>query len=124
MAEATSALSGILRFFTGWMNKEPLRSPKEQEALDVRTKDLALYQSYSCPFCVKVRRFFNKNDLNIHVRDARNNAVYRRELKEKGGKTTVPCLKIKHADGRIEWMYESDDIIQYIADNYLEKSLH
>lgn len=32
-----------------------------------------------------------------------------------GGKTQVPCLRIEQADGSVEWMYESDDIIGYLG---------
>jgi glutathione S-transferase len=32
-----------------------------------------------------------------------------------GGKTQVPCLRIEHANGDVEWMYESDDIIRYLS---------
>lgn len=36
-------------------------------------------------------------------------------LMQGGGKTQVPCLRIEQADGSVEWMYESDDIIRYLG---------
>lgn len=36
-------------------------------------------------------------------------------LMQGGGKTQVPCLRIEQSDGQVEWMYESNDIIQYLA---------
>ncbi|MBX2846861.1 MAG: hypothetical protein KTR16_00965 [Acidiferrobacterales bacterium] len=43
-----------------------------------------------------------------------------KELMMGGGKSQVPCLKIVEADRTaVQWMYESDDILQYIASNNL-----
>jgi len=42
--------------------------------------------------------------------DAGNNA----DLIAGGGKGQVPCLRIEHENGSVEWMYESVDIIRYL----------
>jgi hypothetical protein len=39
-------------------------------------------------------------------------------LLEGGGQVKVPCLRITNADGNVEWMYESDDIISYLQKNF------
>ncbi|MGD8407713.1 MAG: glutaredoxin domain-containing protein, partial [Thiohalophilus sp.] len=48
------------------------RAPEQQEAIDMQTRQLALYQFRTCPFCIKVRRTIKRLSLNIELRDARN----------------------------------------------------
>lgn len=94
------------------------RTPEEQARVDSETAGLQLYQYRACPFCVKVRRALRRLGLNIEIRDALHNPEYRRELQEQGGKLQVPALKITHADGRVEWLYESTDIIRYLESRF------
>ncbi len=91
------------------------RSNEEQARIDQLTKSLALYQFKACPFCVKVRRFNHKKALHIETRDAKNDVVYRKQLLEDGGKIQVPCLRITDENGQHEWLYESDQIIDYLG---------
>jgi len=56
-------------------------------------------------------------NLPLQFRDVRKNETYRRELEEEGGKVQVPCLRIDR-DDETEWMYESDDIVQYLEDRF------
>ena len=95
------------------------RDADEQKKLDALLKNHSMYQFHTCPFCVKVRRYLRKNSLNIEIRDARNDLKYREELKKFGGKIQVPCLRIEKSKNDIEWLYESDDII-----NYFDKMLN
>ena len=95
------------------------RDINDQKKLDTLLENHSMYQFHTCPFCVKVRRYLRKNSLNIEIRDARNNLEYREELKKFGGKIQVPCLRIKKSKNDIEWLYESDDII-----NYFDKMLN
>lgn len=76
------------------------------------TQDLVLYHYQSCPFCVKVRRYMERNDIELPMKDVQLDPDARRELLEKGGKTQVPALRI---DGQI--LYESDDIIRWMQDH-------
>jgi glutathione S-transferase len=39
-------------------------------------------------------------------------------LEQGGGRVKVPCLRIEHEDGRIEWMYESSDINAYLRHRF------
>lgn len=93
------------------------RKPEEQAHVDEACKDLALYQFQSCPFCVKVRRQIHKLNLPIELRDAKNNELFRNDLAKNGGRIKVPCLRIENGDD-IQWMYESDDIIAYLQQQF------
>lgn len=86
------------------------RDPAAQAALDARTGNLVLYHFPTCPFCIRVRRNLRRLGLEVAERDARNDETARAELEAGGGKVQVPCLRITHDDGHVEWLYESDAI--------------
>lgn len=92
------------------------RPENEQQKLDQATKNYALYQFKTCPFCIKVRREIARQSLNIELRDAQNDPNYRQQLLQGGGEIKVPCLHITNKDGNTTWLYESDDIIKYLRD--------
>lgn len=94
------------------------RSEQEQNDVDQRTKNLLLYQFNSCPFCIKVRRQIKRQSLNIQLLDAQHNQQHRDELLNGGGEIKVPCLKITDETDKVTWLYESDDIIQYLQDEF------
>jgi glutaredoxin len=94
------------------------RTEQAQAAVDQATRQLALYQFHLCPFCIKVRRAMKRLNLNIELRDAKQNEMYRTELAEQGGRIKVPCLRITEDDGTVSWMYESSDIIQYLEQRF------
>lgn len=79
---------------------------------------LALYQYDYCGFCARVRRTLDELGLNIEIRDVLQQPSHRQELIRGGGRATVPCLRIDHADGRTEWMYESADIARWLRRHY------
>lgn len=83
-----------------------------------RTPQIALYYSDSCYFCHKVRRCLAELALDIELRDVVGAPAYRVELTAGGGKAQVPCLRIAFPDGRVKWMYESDDICAWLKRNY------
>ncbi len=87
-----------------------VRPPAEQQAIDARTRNLALYHFPACPFCLKTRREIHRLSLDIELRDARNVEAHRAALVAGGGKPQVPCLLITDAAGRQTWLYESDAI--------------
>lgn len=75
----------------------------------------SLYYSKYCYFCQKVLMFLRGQDhLNIELRST-SDPQFASELMQGGGKTQVPCLLIE-ADAQEKWMYESDDIIAYLAE--------
>ncbi len=95
-----------------------IRSDEQQQLVDDKTRNLTLYQFKTCPFCIKVRRNIKQLALNIEIRDAQKNQQHREQLIEGGGEAKVPCLKIINDYDRIEWMYESDDIIDYLQKSF------
>lgn len=94
------------------------RSAEEQQRVDQQTTQLALYHFQTCPFCIKVRRHSKRLSLNIELRDAQYDPQSRQELLEGGGQLKVPCLRIVKDNGEVEWMYESNDIRQYLDDRF------
>lgn len=88
-------------------------------------KKHTLYFSKYCYFCQKVLFKIKGKSHQIELRSI-SEPEHLQELSKGGGKTQVPCLKIESV--KIEsndkaapatWMYESDDILQYITSNKL-----
>ncbi|MFO6424844.1 glutathione S-transferase N-terminal domain-containing protein [Motilimonas sp. KMU-193] len=82
--------------------------------MNYSNKDLALYHFGACPYCRKVRDKLAELKLHIELRDIKKHSHFRQELLSKGGKATVPCLRIKQDKG-YRWLYESNDIIKFIS---------
>ena len=92
-----------------------VKRPAEVQAIiDKSTQNITLYQFKTCPFCMKVRREIKRQSLNIELRDAQHDQQHRQQLLSGGGQIKVPCLKVKNKDGDHTWLYESDDVIQYL----------
>jgi glutaredoxin len=89
------------------------RTHADQAALEVRLAGIDLYQFEACPFCVKVRRYLKREGISLPLRDA-TKEPYRSELISGGGKLQVPCLKISQAGEAPRWLYESNDVIDYL----------
>ena len=105
--------------FGNMFKNDPItRTPEAQAAVDQQTQALALYHYMSCPFCMRVRNAIEQMSLNIEHRDIQRDQTHRQDLLEGGGKTQVPSLRITHDDGRVEWMYESLDIINYLKERF------
>jgi len=113
-------LLGRIILFFDWLTqpKKPAHSPEKQAELDAQTAKMAMYQYAACPFCVKTRRAMRRLGLNIELRDAKNNPQHRGELEQQGGKQQVPCLRIENTDGSVSWVYESNDIIDYLQKRF------
>ena len=58
-----------------------------------------------------------KLNLSIEKRNASEGSIHRNELLEGGGRVKVPCLRIEK-EGKVEWMYESSDIIHYLETQF------
>ena len=82
------------------------------------TDGLSLYQFAGCFFCTQVWELLAELDLQIEQRDVRADPARYRELCEATGRGTVPCLRIEHADGTVEWLHESLDIIDYLRERF------
>ncbi|CAA0100883.1 Uncharacterised protein [BD1-7 clade bacterium] len=80
------------------------------------TENLALYHYNACPFCAMTRQALKHFKLNVEQRDIQRHRPHRQQLVKGGGRAQVPCLRIEHDNGRVEWLYESRDIIDYLRD--------
>ena len=68
-----------------------------------------------CPFCLRVRQFLEEQGLDIPLRNIHRDRSAYEELVREGGSQQVPCLRIERGEG-VEWLYESADIIRYLAE--------
>jgi glutaredoxin 2 len=75
---------------------------------------LALYYYDACPFCQRVLQVVpSLKHLSVELRNTLSDSKYKEELVREGGRLMVPCLRIE-VSGKVQWMYESLDIIQYL----------
>ena len=75
-------------------------------------EELSLYYSPTCPYCLKVLRFMEKNGIVIDLKSTMDSENLRILLMV-GKMNQVPCLFIGGKP-----LYESDDIIAYLADYF------
>lgn len=82
--------------------------------------NLSLYLTYTCPYCVRVLHALDRMGIELTLRDLHRDPEARRELIAGGGKGQVPCLRIDETEsgGGVRWMYESEDIVDFIRDHY------
>lgn len=79
--------------------------------------DLTLYYYPTCPYCRKVTKFIDRNNLEkIELKNINQNQEAEAKLIDVGGKRQVPCLFIDD-----EPLYESDDIIDWLKSNLVEE---
>ncbi len=95
-----------------------VRSADGQQQVERECAKMALYHFKTCPFCIKVRHEMGRLSLPIELRDAQHDAEHKEALLQGGGKVQTPCLRITGDDGRVQWMYESGDIIQYLQQRF------
>jgi len=100
------------------MPKGIVRNAEEQQRIDRECEQLALYHFKTCPFCIKVRHELARLSLPIPLRDAQHDPEHREALLQGGGKVQTPCLRVTDAQGQVQWMYESNDIIQYLQQRF------
>lgn len=76
-----------------------------------------LYFKPECPYCLKVLNFMHENKIvnftSYNIKDGRCGEENQKALEEIGGKVQVPFMVFDD-----EKMYESDDIIEYLKENY------
>ncbi len=58
--------------------------------------------------------FLKGKDLSLDLRST-SEREHAAALMQGGGKTQVPCLRIENEQGEVQWMYESNDIIEYLS---------
>ena len=106
---------GSILVFINWATrpKSVIRSPEDQKKVEQSLQGLSLYQLHACPFCIKTRRALLRLNITLKINDIGKSQAHREELKNGGGRTMVPCLKIDEG-GQTRWMYESNDIIAFL----------
>ena len=81
------------------------------------TETYQLFKTDLCGFCYRVRGFLDDKGIEVPLRDVNQDRKALRELLQATGRTTVPCLRIKRGDD-VEWMFESMDIMRYLAEQH------
>jgi glutaredoxin len=94
------------------------RTVDVQHKIDAECNALALYHFKTCPFCIKVRHEMGRLSLPIALLEAQHDGKNRADLLQGGGKVQTPCLRITDAQGQVQWMYESNDIIKYLQQRF------
>jgi glutaredoxin len=75
---------------------------------------LTLYQTVFCPYCERVRGALRRLGVSISLRGIDERMEWRRELQQATGRQTVPCLRVEAEDGSVEWIHESEEIIDFL----------
>lgn len=91
-----------------WNRVMPRSAPANVPSPD-QDRELVLYKYDSCPFCYRVKVSLDRMDVEVELRDVMVEPTYRQELRDKTGRTQVPCLFI---DG--EPLFESADIVDWL----------
>lgn len=76
---------------------------------------LTLFYKPTCPFCRRTIAVVERLGLEVEMKDITADEAIATELVEHGGKRQVPYLVDTDKDVA---MYESDDIIKHLQDNY------
>ena len=108
---------GRIILFLDWVTspRPVLVSNHRLSEIEKFTSNMIMYEFKACPFCVRVRRFMKRNNINNTTKDARKDKLAAQELIDGGGKLQVPWLAITKDDGSVDWMYESKDIINLFS---------
>ncbi|MDC0457089.1 glutaredoxin [Alphaproteobacteria bacterium] len=94
--------------------KSKLRDNSSQDSVNKITSSYKLYQYHACPFCIKVRRFLKRESINITLINAKKD-VFKKHLIQNGGILKVPCLRVQSKKNHVKWIYESNEIIDFIS---------
>ncbi|KAL6662002.1 hypothetical protein ACP70R_001386 [Stipagrostis hirtigluma subsp. patula] len=79
-------------------------------------KPIEIYEFEGCPFCRKVREMVSVLDLDVlYYPCPQNGPTFRPKVLEMGGKKQFPYMVDPNTGVS---MYESDDIIKYLAEKY------
>lgn len=112
-------LGNLILFFDFiFTPKSQIRSIENQGQVDQQTRALVLYHLNLCPFCVKVRRQIKRLGLNIAMKDVGTDSSAQAELMAGGKIDQVPCLRETDASGAVRWIYESDEINEYLQKRF------
>jgi glutathione S-transferase len=84
--------------------------------MTTRDPGLELYELKSCPYCAKVRRALDDLDLEYESHAVPSSRKNRSRVQEISGQSGVPVLV--DPNNGIEGMPESDDIVEYLYEEY------
>ncbi|MFK5947962.1 MAG: glutathione S-transferase N-terminal domain-containing protein [Methylococcales bacterium] len=113
-----SARSGSWR--CNWFRKKASMQKRENtnfiglSRTNEKVTNLQLFYFASCPYCIKVRIALWWMKIEIPNNNILSNPEFKAELISGGGKKQVPCLRIEMENNKIQWLYESRDIIRYL----------
>lgn len=65
---------------------------------------------------MRVKAYLASRDMELPMKNVMQDVAAYKELIRGGGRPTVPCLRIENDKGEVQWMYESLDIIDYLAE--------
>lgn len=86
----------------------PILEAKQTSIEKYHGHELVLYWRPGCPYCDDVIDYMKEHTIPVQLRNIQN-AQYRKELIQIGGRQQVPCLTI---DGKP--MYESKCILRWL----------
>jgi len=78
--------------------------------------NLELYELEGCPYCAKVTSKLDELDLEYESHMVPRSHSERTEVEDVSGQTGVPVLV--DPDNGVEGMPESDDIVEYLEEEY------
>ena len=81
------------------------------------SEKLILYVRDLCGYCEMVKDVVLELGSDIEERNIWENSDWEQQLVEARGSSTVPVLYREKADGKGEWLAESDAIIRYLIQN-------
>ncbi|WP_441003609.1 glutaredoxin family protein [Pseudocolwellia agarivorans] len=77
----------------------------------------ALYKLDTCPYCVKTIKVIKSLNIEVSLKDINESKKHNNALIQEGGKRQVPCLKIVKNNSAPVWLYESDEIIEFLKNS-------
>ena len=109
----------LLRGIVSWLSPAVVeRTAEAQRQVDEESGQLVFYYFKSCPYCYKVNRTIARLNLKVEYRNIHASKEHSLELFQGGGKQQVPCLRIPALDGKVVWLYESNDIVRYLKQRF------
>jgi hypothetical protein len=95
-----------------WFEEKFRRKNPSSRALPGHT----LYHFYLSPYSRNARYAVYDLGLDVPFKDILNDEAAYRDLIQNGGKDQSPCLRVEE-NGKVRWMYESQDIIKYLRNH-------
>lgn len=77
---------------------------------------ITIYVLDGCPYCKKVLDVMNDMELKYETKEVPGSHDKRETVQEVSGQTSVPVITDPNND--VEGMNESDDIVEYLEENY------